>query len=106
MHTRTRLAVTVLVRVFVVLSGLIFGAHAARADTQGQANECPKVKAVERIDGTVTSIDAEQGVLTLVSTDGTVHKFQASQETLSDLKVGDKIHTKLRISEKCRKSQG
>lgn len=105
MHTRTRLAATVLVRVLVILSGVIFGAQTARA-AEVQPNECPKVKAVERIDGTVTNIDSRQGVLTLVSADGTVHKFQASQETLADLKVGDKIHTKLRISEKCRNAQG
>lgn len=97
MHTRIRLAVG-------LLAGLSLGGNVALAETSGKPGDCPKIGAVEKIDGTVTNIEAQQGVLTLLSSDGTVHKFQASQETLQDLKIGDKIQTKLRISEACRRS--
>jgi hypothetical protein len=97
MHTRIRLAVG-------LLAGMLLGGNVALADTSGQPTDCPKIKAVERIDGTVMNIDAQQGVLTLLGSDGTIHKFQASPETLQDLKIGDKIQTKLRISDRCRRS--
>jgi hypothetical protein len=35
--------------------------------------------------------------------DGTTHKFQASKETLQDMKVGDKIAAKPRMDD-CKKS--
>ena len=89
-----------------LLAAALLGAHVtpALAQTSGQPGDCPKNRAVERIDGTVTNVDAQQGMLTLRGSDGTMHTFQASQETLQGLKVGDKIETKLRISEKCQKS--
>ncbi len=97
MHTRIRLAVG-------LLAGLSLGGNAVLAQTSGQPGDCPKIGAVERIDGTVTNIEAQQGVLTLLGSDGTIHKFQASPDTLQGLKIGDKIQTKLRISETCRRS--
>ena len=97
MHTRIGVAVG-------LLAGVLLGGPAALAETSGPPGECPRITAVERIDGTVMNIDTQQGVLTLLGSDGTIHKFQASQETLQDLRIGDKIQTKLRISEKCRRN--
>ena len=96
MDTPTRLAAG-------LLAAILLGGNVAAAQTQGQPSDCPNIRAVERIDGTVVTVDAQQGTLTLLGSDGTTYKFQAARETLQDLKVGDKIETKLRISDKCRK---
>jgi len=91
-------------RVAIGLLAACLAGSPAPAETSGQqSSECPKITAAERIDGTVTNIDQDRGTLTLLSSDGTIHKFQASRETLQELKVGEKIETKLRVTEKCRK---
>jgi Cu/Ag efflux protein CusF len=45
----------------------------------------------EVIAGLVTKIDHERSRVTLRSSDGESHEFEASAETLKDLKVGDRI---------------
>jgi len=53
-------------------------------------------QALEVIDGEVTRIDLERRRVTVRSSDGGVHEFEASVETLEDLKVGDRIEAKRR----------
>jgi hypothetical protein len=65
-------------------------------DAQGRAT------APERMDGQVVSMNEALGVLTVRASDGTPHEFQASKETLQDLKVGDRIDAKLRQAPKCQ----
>jgi Cu/Ag efflux protein CusF len=48
------------------------------------------------VEGQVTKIDRKQGRVTIRANDGTTHEFQASQETLQDLKEGDRIEARLR----------
>ena len=48
-------------------------------------------QASEVIAGLVTKIDHERSRVTLRSSDGESHEFEASAETLKDLKVGDRI---------------
>lgn len=60
-----------------------------------------KMKTPERVEGEVTKIDAVQGRVTLRQSDGTVHEFQASTETLRDLKVGARLGAKLRVLPNC-----
>ncbi len=72
------------------------------AQTPEQA-DCPKVGAVEKVEGQVVKVDPSQGTLSLRAPDGKMHEFHASKGTLQDMKVGDKIEAKLRIAEKCRK---
>lgn len=48
------------------------------------------------VEGRVISIEPKQGRVTIRATDGTTHEFQASKETLQDLKVGDRIEARLR----------
>jgi hypothetical protein len=50
----------------------------------------------QKVEGQVTKIDQSQGRVTIRAKDGTVHEFQASQETLRDLKVGETIEAQLR----------
>ena|SRR5215510_8233618 len=47
--------------------------------------------APERIEGTVTSIDAKNGMVTLRGNDGQTHSFRGDAATLNELKVGDRI---------------
>lgn len=53
-------------------------------------------QAQEVIAGEVTKIDLEHGRVTVLSSDGKPHEFEASAETLKDLKVGDHIEAKRR----------
>jgi hypothetical protein len=53
-------------------------------------------QASETIDGVVTEIDHDRSRVTVRSSDGQPHEFEASAETLRDLKVGDRIEAKRR----------
>ena len=44
-------------------------------------------------------IDAATHIITVKESDGTVHEFRASKETLQDLKAGDHIEARLRPAE-------
>ena len=46
-------------------------------------------------------VDAAGGKVAVAENDGKTHEFQASQETLKDLKVGDKIEANLRSLPAC-----
>lgn len=50
----------------------------------------------ETISGVVTKIDPVQSRVTVESSDGRPHEFEASSETLKELKVGDSIEVKRR----------
>jgi len=47
--------------------------------------------APDKIDGTVTAIDARNLMVTVRGDDGQMHSFKGDAATLNDLKVGDKI---------------
>ena len=53
-------------------------------------------QASEVVEGEVTRIDLDRSRVTMRSRDGTVHEFEASVETLKDLKVGDRIEAERR----------
>jgi hypothetical protein len=53
-------------------------------------------QASETVAGEVTRIDLERGRVTIRSRDGSVHEFEASAETLKDLKIGDYIEARRR----------
>ena len=83
-----------------VLAGLLLVSGAGHVQAQNKP-DCPK--GVVDIEGQVVKVDAAQGKVTVRGADGTTHEFQASKETLQDMKVGDKIAAKLR-SDDCKKS--
>jgi hypothetical protein len=60
-----------------------------------------RVLTPQKVDGQVLRLDPAQGKMTVRASDGTVHEFQASKETLQDLKVGDRIEANLREAPKC-----
>jgi hypothetical protein len=86
-----------------LLAGALLVSGAAHAQMQAKPDDCPK-GAAERLEGQVVKVDVAQGKVTVRGTDGTTHDFQASKETLQDMKVGDKIQAKLRVPDNCKKS--
>jgi aconitase B len=54
-----------------------------------------------KVEGQVVKVNVEEGKVTVRTSDGTVHEFQASKETLQELKVGDRIAAKLRNAPNC-----
>jgi NADPH-dependent 2,4-dienoyl-CoA reductase/sulfur reductase-like enzyme len=54
----------------------------------------------DTVGGQVTEIDPARNRVTMRDGDGTVREFEASKETLEDLKVGDRIEAKRRQDSK------
>jgi hypothetical protein len=50
----------------------------------------------EVVAGEVTKVDRERGRVTVRSADGKAYEFEASKETMRDLKEGDRIEAKQR----------
>ena len=50
----------------------------------------------QTVEGQVIKIDRAQGRVTIRATNGQTHEFQASKETLQDLKEGDRLEARLR----------
>lgn len=81
--------------------GLVLWSGAALAQVKPGCDAQGKVKTAEKVEGQVVKVDPAQGKVTVREADGTVHEFQASAETLKDLKPGDQIAAKLREAPKC-----
>ncbi len=81
--------------------GLLLWTGAALAQGKPACDAQGKMKTPEKVEGQVVKVDQAQGKVTVREPGGTVHEFQASAETLKDLKVGDTIGAKLREAPKC-----
>jgi hypothetical protein len=81
--------------------GLMLCTGSALAQGKPNCDAQGKMKTPEKVEGEVVKVDTAQGKVTVREPDGTVHEFQASPETLKDLKVGDKLEAKLREAPKC-----
>jgi Cu/Ag efflux protein CusF len=68
--------------------GLALSQSAAAADSKPSSNEI--------VAGEVTIIDKATHRITVRSSDGSLHEFEATQATLDDLKVGDRIEARKR----------
>ena len=93
MTTRNRIATA-------ILAGALLVSGAGHVQAQNKP-DCPK--GVVDIEGQVVKVDLAQGKVTVRGANGTTHEFQASKETLQDMKVGDKIAAKPRMDD-CKKS--
>ena len=60
-----------------------------------------KASAPQKVEGKVVRVDQAQGKVAVTASDGKTHEFQASKETLQDLKVGDNVEARLRELPKC-----
>jgi hypothetical protein len=65
-------------------------------------SDCPKPGAPAMVAGEVIKVDMNESKLTLRASDGTVHEFNASKDTLKDVKVGDRLEAKLRKPAGCK----
>jgi hypothetical protein len=81
--------------------GLLLWSGAALAQVKPGCDAQGRMKVPEKVEGQVVKVDPAQGKVTVREADGTVHEFQASAETLKDLKPGDQIGAKLREAPKC-----
>ena len=82
-----------------LVAGLMLCAGTAFAQSQPPTGS-GAAKTPQKIEGQVVRIDQAQGKVTVRASDGTTHEFQASKETLQDLKVGDRIEANLRAPAK------
>ena len=60
-----------------------------------------KASAPQKVEGRVVRVDTAGGKVAVAEADGKTHEFQASKDTLKDLKVGDKIEANLRSLPAC-----
>jgi len=75
-----------------------------RPETQPSAQpkvNCNVKNAPPKVAGVITRIDPVSNTLTIRENNGAVHEFQASRETLQDLKMGDRIEASLRPGQNC-----
>jgi Cu/Ag efflux protein CusF len=78
---------------------LLLWSGTALAQTSPPTTTPPKPPAAntpEMVSGQVIKIDRAQGKVTIREGNGKIHEFQASAETLKDLKEGDRIEARLR----------
>jgi hypothetical protein len=79
--------------VFVAATLLWGGAAAGQAQQQPSGTDKARPA---KVVGQVVKLDPGQGKVIIRASDGTIHEFQASPETIQDLKVGDRIEASLR----------
>jgi hypothetical protein len=86
-----------------IVAGVLLSSDAAIAQSKPgcEKDSQGKVATPQAIDGQVVKIDKGQGKVTVRGTNGTTHEFQASKETLRDLKVGDRLEATLRSAPDC-----
>ena len=77
-------------------AALFGGPMAMRGPAMAQAKACDPSKAPQMVSGQIVKVDMQAGRVTVRATDGVTHEFQATKETLADLKPGDKIDARLR----------
>ena len=73
----------------------------ARAQAKPPCDPTGRVMTQQKVEGQVVKLDRAQNRVTVREANGTTHEFQASKETLQDLKVGDRIDANLREAPKC-----
>jgi len=76
----------------LLTAGLAFGQTGAQPKA---ATQCSK-KPLEKVDGQVTNVDPTAGKIMVRDKSGATHEFQASADTIKDVKPGDTIEARLR----------
>ena len=82
-----------------IAAGLLWSTQPVLAERQ----DCDKVSVPKNIEGQVIKVEPEQGKVSVRTSDGTTHEFQAAKETLQDYKAGDTIKANLRTAPKCER---
>lgn len=90
-----------LVAVGVLVAGPTF-AQQQKTNAKSTAQcEQAAARTPQKIEGQVTSVDPNSGIVMVRANDGTMHQFQGSKETLAEYKVGDKLEANLRQPAPC-----
>lgn len=86
----------------IVIAGAVLwsGTALGQAGTK-QGCDAMKAGAPQKVEGQVVSVNADQGKVTIRTSDGKTQEFQASTETIRDFKVGDRIEANLRGAQNC-----
>jgi ribosomal protein S1 len=87
-----------------VAMGIMLAVPLGAGFAAGQSKpSCDQMKAAapQKVEGKVVRVDQGQGKVAVTEADGKTHEFQASKETLQDLKVGDHVEARLRELPKC-----
>lgn len=77
--------------------GLVLWTGTALGQGRPACDQPARTNTPERVEGEVVKVDAAQGRVTVRQGNGTIHEFDASAETLKDLKVGGRVEAKLRV---------
>jgi hypothetical protein len=85
----------------IVVAGTLLWSGTALGQAPKPGCDAMKAGAPQKVEGQVVNVNARQGKVTVKTNDGKTQEFQASQETLRDFKVGDKIEALLRDSANC-----
>src|SRR5215475_11270305 len=72
----------------------------ANCPPQPSASPGPNAPAAapQKIEGTVTSIDGKNNMVSVRESNGQTHHFRGNPETIKDLKVGDKLELSKRAA--------
>jgi hypothetical protein len=68
---------------------------------QPKSTGCDASRIPSKVEGQVIKIEGAKEKVTIRADDGTTHEFQASRETLQNLKAGERIEAKLRQAPNC-----
>lgn len=85
----------------MVTVALVLGTGAAMGRGTPACDGLGKMRTPEDPAGQVVRMEPAQSRFSVRESDGVVHEFQASPETLRNLKVGDRIEVKLWEVSKC-----
>lgn len=84
-----------------VAMGLLLWTGTSLAQARPGCDGQGKMKTPERVEGEITRLDVAQGRVTVRQSNGALHEFQASEETIKDLEVGGRVEAKLREAPNC-----
>ena len=82
----------------VLATAMLWGGTAL---AEAKQSNCDPARYPAKVEGQVVKVNMEEGKVTMRTSDGTLHEFQASKETLQELKTGDRIAAKLRNAPNC-----
>ena len=82
-------------------SGALWAQTTTPPAQQNQTPPMQQGQTPQNVAGQVIKIDRSKGRVTVLAADGVVHEFQASKETLAEMKPGDTIEAKLRKAPNC-----
>lgn len=80
---------------------LALGTAAAWGQPKSPCDAEGRVVTPRKVEGQVVKVDPTRGRVSVREATGAVHEFQASAETLKELKAGDRIEATLREAPKC-----